>query len=223
MIILLRGHIRNSFDNEELYNFINELSKKYLIQIYIHTWNIKQNNISWRKMENDFTEITIKTIQNYFKDLNIFIQKIMIEDEKNISLIGNLEGKILCTKTNILGWKRYIYGQYKLCDFVYHHLSGCEFVINTRFDLFCNSFVFPMDEMMKFIDNEYVKKNNKKNIFLKEGEYCGLDNIILGNMNTQYQLFSYLYFHLDDFCQDPQNTYLIHPEFLVYRANQLLL
>lgn len=222
MIIILRGHIRNSLDNEELYNFINELSKKYNIQIYIHTWNIKQNNISWRKIENDFTKITEEMIQQYFKDHYSKIKKIIIEDEQNILLIGNLEGKILSTKTNVLGWKRYIYGQHKILNFLYDNLSKSEFVINTRFDLFCNSFIFPFDEIINFINNTYDKKY-EKNEFMKNSEYCGLDNIIVGNVETQYHLFSFLYFHLDNFCKNPMNTHLIHPEFLVYRANQLLL
>ena len=74
MIVILRGHIRNSFDNLQLYNFIKYLSQQYVLDIYIHTWSIKQNNISWRIIKNDFTEINTKYIEDYFKDLFKFVK-----------------------------------------------------------------------------------------------------------------------------------------------------
>ena len=46
MYIIIRGHIRNSFETKELYNLIKYLSEKYTIKIYIHSWSVKQNNIS---------------------------------------------------------------------------------------------------------------------------------------------------------------------------------
>ena len=109
MYIIIRGHIRNSFITNDLYNLIKYLSKKYTIKIYIHTWSIKQNNVSWRPIENDFTEINIEYIQSYFQDLFKFVKKIIIDDDTNIKLYGNIDGKMVSTKTNILGWKRYIY------------------------------------------------------------------------------------------------------------------
>ena len=52
MIILLRGHIRNSFDNDNLYNLIKRINNEIGIKnIYIHSWNIQQNSLSWRKLE----------------------------------------------------------------------------------------------------------------------------------------------------------------------------
>ena len=52
MIIVLRGHIRQSFKNELLYRFIKYICLHYdNVEIYIHTWNIVQNGLSWRKIE----------------------------------------------------------------------------------------------------------------------------------------------------------------------------
>jgi hypothetical protein len=64
----------DSFTTNELYNFIKYLSERYTIQIYIHTWSIKQNNISWRQINNDFTEINVEYIKSYFKDLFQFVK-----------------------------------------------------------------------------------------------------------------------------------------------------
>lgn len=223
MILVLRGHIRNAFDNLQLYEFIHQLSKKYKIQIYIHTWSIQQNNISWREIKNNFTKITYETILSYFQDLTCYIQKIMIEDDEKILLIGKKEGKILSTKTSLLGWKRYIYGQYRIIDFIYQSslFKKTDFIFNTRFDLFCNSYVFPKDEIIEFIE-KYNQMKIEKNYFMREGEYCGLDNIMIGNVNSQYHLIHYLHYQLDEMLENLENQKLVHPEFLVYRANQLL-
>jgi hypothetical protein len=222
MYIIIRGHIRNSFQTNELYNLIKYLSENYIIKIYIHTWSIKQNNISWRSIKNDFTKINIKYIKLYFKDLFKFIKKIIIEDDSNIKLYGNVNDKILLTKTNKLGWKRYIYGQYKIIYYLYNKISNKNnFLLNIRFDLFTNSFIFPNDEIINFINNNY-NIIHKHNIFIKEGEYCGIDNIIIGTINTNYKLISFIHHDLDNILLYKENENLQNPEFIVSRVNKLI-
>ena len=49
MIIVLRGHIRNSFDNTNLLKLLKRIIVNIPdIKIYIHTWKEKSNKISWR-------------------------------------------------------------------------------------------------------------------------------------------------------------------------------
>jgi hypothetical protein len=201
---------------------IKYLSEKYTIKIYIHTWSIKQNNISWRPIENDFTEINIEYFQSYFQDLFKYIKKIIIDDDTNIKLYGNVDGKMVSTKTNILGWKRYIYGQHKITKYLYkkhkkHNKN--KFLLNIRFDLFTNSYIFPYDEIINFINNNYINYH-KKNIFLREGEYCGIDNIIIGTIKTNYKLISLIHYQLDDILIYYDN--LEHPEFIISRVNNLI-
>ena len=221
MKIVIRGHIRNSFTTDELYTLLKYLSEKYDIQIYIHTWNKKQNNISWRKIENDSTEITNDTIKMYFKDLFKFVHGIIIEDDADIELYGNLDGKLASSKTNILGWKRYIYGQYRVIKHVYDTSDNKdEFLLNIRFDLFTNSYVFPYEEIIKFVDANY-RINHANNVFLKEGKYCGVDNIIIGSVSTNYKLVSAIHFGLDYILDD--NKSLKNPEFVVPIANGMFI
>jgi len=221
MYIIIRGHIRNSFTTNDLYNFIKYLSEKYTIKIYIHTWSIKQNNISWRPIENDFTEINIEYIQSYFQDLFKFVKKIIIDDDTNIKLYGNVDGKMLLTKTSILVWKRYIYGQHKIIKYLYHKKNKNKFLLNIRFDLFTNSYIFPYDEIIYFINNNNNYNNHhKKNIFLRDGEYCGIDNIIIGSVNTNYQLISHIYYKLDDILIYQDN--FEHPEFIFFNVNNYI-
>ena len=220
MKIVIRGHIRNSFTTDELYTLIKYLSEKYDIQIYIHTWNKKQNNISWRTIENDHTEITNNIIETYFKDLFKFVREIIIEDDADIELHGNVDGKLASSRTNILGWKRYIYGQYRVIKHVYDTSDNKdEFLLNIRFDLFTNSYVFAYDEITKFVDANYDKPHTT-NVFLREGYYCGVDNIIIGSVSTNYKLVSAIHFGLDYILDD--NKSLQNPEFVVPLANGML-
>ena len=51
MILIIRGHIRNSFETKNLYNLIKEIHIIFPgLKIFIHTWNIFANNISWRNI-----------------------------------------------------------------------------------------------------------------------------------------------------------------------------
>ena len=36
LILMIRGHIRDSFENDQLYDFIKKLMKKYDIRIYTY-------------------------------------------------------------------------------------------------------------------------------------------------------------------------------------------
>ena len=58
MIIIIRGHIRNTFDTKYFYYFIENLYNLFPdLKIFIHTWNIFANNISWRNIQiNNTTE-----------------------------------------------------------------------------------------------------------------------------------------------------------------------
>ena len=40
--VLLRGHIRNSFDNKKLIRFLKELSNDYELVIKIQTWSYQE-------------------------------------------------------------------------------------------------------------------------------------------------------------------------------------
>jgi hypothetical protein len=220
MKIVLRGHIRNSFTTDELYNLLKQLSQEYQIEIYIHTWNKKQNSISWRPIEDDDTEVNTDVLRTYLKDVFQFVKVITIEDDVDIQLYGNTEGKMANTKTNLLGWKRYIYGQYKAIETVYENSDNPgEFLLNTRFDLFTNSFVFPHDEIINFIRTNY-HDNHKKNIFLRNGHYFGIDNIIIGSVETNYNLLQYVHMSLDDILAN--NKFLRNPEFVIPIVNDVI-
>ena len=217
MILILRGHIRTSFNCKQLYNFISILYKLYPdLKIFIHTWDIIANNISWRNTH----IVTEELIRNYFGDLSNLIKHIIIDNDQQIELIGNLQGNINKGRMPTIGWKNYWYGKYKIIDYIHNNFNFYdEMVINTRFDLFCNSNNFNIQVILNLITKNY-KTKFQKNIFLFDFEKCGIDNIYIGNVNTMHKLIKTFHFELDDILS--KNLDIISQEFLVHRLNNLL-
>lgn len=232
MLLIIRGHIRDSFETKSLYHFIKDI---YVIcpklKIYIHTWCIIANNISWRRIKINNTTVTKEIIYNYFDDLKHLIEYIIIDDDKQIKLIGNLNGKINNGLTQIFGWKNYWYGKYRIIEHIYNKninndignndignndISNNDMVLNLRFDIMKNSNDFSKKEMINFIQSNIGKKITK-NVFICEKEVNGIDNIYIGNVNTMYKLSHYFHHELDEILSKNRDT--IHQERLVYRIN----
>ena len=75
MILIIRGHIRKSFEKKELYNLVKKLHIMIPdVKIFIHTWNIFSNNISWRKININNKSVNEKIIYDYFGDLKHLIK-----------------------------------------------------------------------------------------------------------------------------------------------------
>lgn len=223
MLIILRGHIRNSFKNDKLYHFIQTIYKHIPnLSIYIHTWNIYANNISWRRVEKNNSPVNNIDIYDYFKDLKHLIKHIIIEDDSKIKLIGKINGLIGKSRTPLLGWKNYWYGKYQIINYMKEHmdsLSRNDTIVNCRFDVMENSHSIPMDTLVQFI----LTNNNKalhKNMFLHKAECSGIDNIYMGNINTMYKLIYIFFYELDDIlCKYPK---IGNPERIVFRQNEML-
>lgn len=218
MILILRGHIRNSFETKCLYNLIKEIHMIYSdLKIFIHTWNIFANNISWRNININDQPVNDKIIYDYFDDLKDLIQEIIIDDDTKINLIGKLNGNINNGPMPIIGWKNYWYGKHKILEYLYNKkMDTDEMIINCRFDIsnFCK------EEVINFI-NKNSKTIFKKNIFIYNDEkHFGIDNIYLGNINTMYKLTNIFFNKLDYILAKHNDT--IHQEFLVYRINNIL-
>jgi len=218
--IVIRGHVRDSFSTDLLYDFLRRLTDIYDTKFYIHTWKVKQTSVSWRPIEDDTTAITMGSVESYFRELAANIRVLIIEDDSDAQLCGSTEGKLASTRTPKLGWKRYIYGQFRIL----RHLrmisnDDTEFLLNTRFDLFSNSYVFPIDEIVQFVARTRGGKIDK-NVFMREGVYCGVDNIIAGTIRSNYELMKKIHEDLDDIVAETPD--IRNPEFFVPIANGLL-
>ncbi len=222
MILVIRGHIRNAFETKNLYNLIKKLHDMFpSLKIFIHTWNIFANNISWRNINVNEQIVNDEIIYDYFDDIKHLIKKIIIDDDTNINLIGNLRGNINGGPMPIIGWKNYWYGKHQIIDYLYNsNIDKNEMLINCRFDVISNSNSFDEATIIDFIKNNTNIKFTK-NIFMFEDEnHCGIDNIYIGNVKTMYKLVNKFFYELDDILNKNNNT--IHQEMLVYRINSVL-
>ena len=222
MIIVIRGHIRGSFETRQLYDLLKELHIIFPdLKIFIHTWNIFANNLSWRHIPVNEQTVNDTVIYHYFDDLKHLIKNIIIDDDTKITLIGNLCGGINNGPMPIIGWKNYWYGKHQImntiCDM---HVDENEPIVNLRFDIMANSNSFNNETVVDFI------KNNSnmiftKNVFLFKDEHNqGIDNIYMGNVNTMCKLINKFFYNLDDILIENNDT--IHQEYLVFRINNML-
>jgi hypothetical protein len=222
MILILRGHIRSSFNDNKLYFLIKEIYENNPeLEIYISTFDIIQSKISWRKMPEILTPVTDETIYNYFNDLSFLIKKILIINENEIKIIENTDGYVCKTKAPLIGWKRYWYCKYEILKYIHSIKKEYNiFVINCRFDIFCNSNnFFNKDKIIKLIEDNI---NNKfiKNKFIIDDYRNGIDNIYIGNIVTQFKLSSHFMFNMDNIIR--KNLNITHQEILVYLENDNL-
>ena len=222
MILIIRGNVRNSFENDNLYNLVKSIYDiENNVKIYIHTWNIFANNISWRYLEENTCIISEDFIYDYFKNLRHLIKDLIIDDDTNIELVGKLNGNIGTSNMPLLGWKNYWYGKYKIVKHIYEKGTNLDdVVVNFRFDILENSNSQLFSDIINFVQNNKEKNNIKKNIFLNDYEFNGLDNIYIGNMYTMYKLTHLFHYFVDDFLA--QDNFIYHQEYLVFRINEQL-
>jgi len=225
MKLVIRGHIRDSFQTDSLYQFVRQLCSIIPdITIYIHTWSIFSNSISWRKIPLDSTAVTEDTIVSYFVDVKDLIRSIRIDRDEDVELVGRCTGTINGGPMPIVGWKNYWFGQYSVLKYL-HGLdpTSSESVLNMRFDLFSNfnSTKTSVSHCLDFVGKHGSRHDFVQNVFLFDDEaHCGIDNIFIGNISTQFRLARAFHFDLDSILELHGDT--VHQEFLVFRVDRSL-
>jgi hypothetical protein len=216
---MLRGHIRDSFADKQLYNLLKELSLNNDIKIYIHTWSIIQSSVSWRKMDKIEINVNENLIKSYFKDLFIYIKDILIESDEHITHEGTTNGYISLTQCPKIGWKNMWHGKKKIIDTIGNDIINIdEPIVNIRFDIFTNSISLKHDFVLNFIQNNKNKKSNKI-ILMNDREVCGIDNLYIGDFNTMFNFIYNFYYNLDAILQRHS---VRNQEFIVFRENLLM-
>ena len=195
MILILRGHIRNSMDDPKLLNTVKSIIEKFPdIRIYIHTWNVVSSTISWRRIAENNTKVTSECILEYFKDIHANIRHIEISDDESIELIGDTTGKIGVAPT--IGWKRMWYGKYKIISVIQSEtLDINTLVISMRFDIHTvMDHALTTNKIISFIENIY-RTQNRDIVFNKNGTGC--DNFYSGSLENMFILTHDFHTNLD--------------------------
>lgn len=196
MILLLRGHIRNSFTNNNLYDLICNVIRLFPdLHIYIHTWNIMQSNLSWRKINSNNTIVTQEHIIKYFKDKAHHIRHILIDDDTSIILKGNKTGNICRSLCPTVAWKNMWYGIHEIASYIAVHEPPNQTVINTRFDVLDNSNHVTRQQFLLFISQYQNISNNI--VFIHTKNNFGVDNLYMGSINSIHTLAQHFNDNLD--------------------------
>lgn len=195
MILMIRGHIRNGFENDNFYNLIKNISNEFEVKIYIHTWNIFQNSLSWRRLAHDPNQVNKSVLSDYFRDLNPIIKNIIIDDDTKIQHVGSVEGCIGRTRCPVLGYKNMFYGMLKLSKNVFDNENKDEVAVQTRFDVLTNSFGIRAETILDFLRNPPVNDDRIK--FISDVPFNGIDNIYMSTVENMYKYLQRMYFNLD--------------------------
>lgn len=207
----IRGHIRNSFNNNRLKNFLQMLKLHFPnIKFILQTWKRQEckNNESWKKINENNSIITKQIIENYFEDKNITEHCLIIDDD-SIELIGSTNGTIGIGPCPKQGWKNMWYGIYKGLENL--DKSSKNIIVSFRYDYFDikESYGISEKKIIQFIRNNL----NKKKIQFLKNKLIGTDNLYMGTYNKIKVLIEKFHFKLDDILN--LNKKIFHQEFLV--------
>lgn len=164
--ILLRGHVRNSFEKKGLYEFIKKMTLIYDVDIYIYTFqNQHCENIYSNSNMNNENIISKEMINTYFNDLKNNIKNIIIDkknaDKNNDRMINTV------SKNKYLHMWQSIYNVCKMIE-----KNDYKFVMNMRIDYYELTGKIHHTKLMEkslrklfLIDvfSEYVPKINPEN------------------------------------------------------------
>jgi len=216
MLLLLRGHIRVSFDSSELYNFVKILYDLYKVEIYIQTWSVVSNSISWRTVADNPTRVTEEMIRAYFKEIPI--KHILILDDTKINIIGNKDGLIIKSGISTIGLKNMWYGISALADFAAEHEAPDTMVIHTRLDIFCNSNNPRVEDLLPFIKKNKDEKPSHV-LFISPDSCGGIDNFTMATVAVHKRMSNHFNTRMDEIVSLPQYSWVNQPERLVFMEN----
>lgn len=220
--LLIRGHIRNSFNDDKLIALVRHFAENYDLTIFLHTWNVVQNRLSWRHMEDISNEVNEDVVKSYFKEFEPLIKTLIIDDDKKIKLHGNTEGKIGRTPCPVLAWKNMYYGKLRLINAASELVGPDEVAVQTRFDLMSNNFSPDMREITEFLKNHYdpiSKGDQEERIrFLRMHCFLGMDNIYMASVSNMHKFIKYMYFDMDRILRVHESTF--HQEHISFHERK---
>ena len=208
LALAIRGHIRDSFSNKRMRRFCKNICSNYDTDVYIHTWNKYEASNGHRPGElfENFKEKKVKEnhILEYFEDCSNNIEKIIIDNDKEIKHFGTIGGKVCESSCPRLCWKNYWYGKYRVYNTIKESKKNYNLVISIRIDNFVNKYSKKSNiiETIIFDKLETTLKNIsekplKQLIMFSHKIMYGIDNCYFGPVNVMYKLGKYFHQELD--------------------------
>jgi hypothetical protein len=222
MKLIIRGHIRNAFETDQLCHLVQRLCVLFpTLTLFIHTWNVFANDLSHRHIRRNDANVSEQTIRAYFGPWAERIRCVLIDDDQTIVLHGSIHGNVAASRMPLRGWKNYWYGKFRIIEHMQHvecDVDGDEeeMIINTRFDVMSGHFSLTETQIMAFIETNSSHRTFLRNVFIHEDSF-GLDNLYVGNRRTMHRLAQAFHYNLDDIISKNPGTGC--QEFLVQDIN----
>lgn len=197
MNLILRGHVRNAFVNRSLYHLIRRASEVAELRIFVHTWNVAQTNLSWRRIREDRSEVKDSTILEYFSDLSPLFKHIIVEDDKDVPIEGRTEGFVGHTPCPIRAYKYMFHGMLRAAEYAYLNSDPEETTVQMRFDILSNWKGFNNQDII-----DLIARSPTKRIQFMMNEMCdestvGIDNIYVATAKDMYYFIKHMRDNLD--------------------------
>lgn len=214
--LYIRGHIRNAFRSNRLLHLLNRIDTFCDFDLYFQSWTTSNSNNIWNvRRRRILNENVSEKSFDYFKN-NFFnkIKGILIINESNVTLHGNLTGNVSRSLCKLQSWKNMWYGIYKGMEMI--PKNRYDYIINTRYDI-CEDYLLSLcrkrnvrfgletKDYRDFLNYLKFSMFNKK-LYTSESDNIftfypkvGCDNFIMSNETIQRNIVSYFNFSLDTF------------------------
>ena len=215
LALIIRGHVRDGLFSVSLKHHIDYMQQHgHEVDLFLHSWSESEAQSSYRELDRSHVfKVTPEYLSAYFKGYNV--KKILVQDESQIKLHGNLDGNVSSTKCPVIAWKRMWAGKYKIMKYVYdEHRGGYDQAITTRYDLFTNPMCITPNSVLKSIVNVNQPLSFRYPLCKQLG-MVGIDNYYCGNIAKMFKLTGDFYKDLDRISE--QYPSLSHQEEMVYK------
>jgi hypothetical protein len=195
--ICLRGHLRDGLTDSRLTDYLTLLKNKgHSVDLFLHTWNVSEAKSSYRPLDHDKSFAVNRDILiDYFQGHSI--KQIIVDDDNNLELHGNLQGTVAKSKCPRIAWKRMWAGKFKLASHLYHnHTYDYDLVVSTRYDKFTTPVCYtPVKNLLKMT-------TRGEGLSLKYPQHYrllkGVDNYYCGSVQAIYDIACAFHYTLDE-------------------------
>ena len=225
MALLLRGHVRDAFQNDKMRHFVQMMQQddRLSVDVYVQTWNHNEApaNCSWRSLNYDRTPVTDEMVHEYLRGAS----RVRVMPEDGISLVGSVEGMVGGTSKR--GWKQMWLGIYTMVDAICEAGVSYDAVLSLRFDFF-GSYVSGRHRSDYGVDAtpEYVREwavasaRTGRVCFLNDHPSLGIDNCYIGPPTSIHRLCFMFHTDLDATCDRVGHEW--NQERMVYKLGMMI-
>lgn len=214
--IALRGHVRQSMSDRKLKDFLDTISESFQTNVFAHAWDVVQNSLSWRNVEEISDVVTEEMVSDYLSGLRLIGLK--VESDKNLTHPGSILGCVGRTRCPVLGWKNMYRGKVEVCSMIEKSEPPESVTLQMRFDIFSNPYSPRANDVVRFVKRDYehlrLELDKERIRFLHMHCFVGIDNMYMARNSDMLKFVSYMYYDMDRILVDHNQMH--HQEHIAF-------